>query len=331
MFVNKIRRIGYLNDLSGMKPYDLKIINDQTYYEPEEEKTHSSIYNCFNMIFDSLSGKIHFLKLKLNFNRGDIALIHPYNTMKLVWDLQIFLMIVFLIFYIPLSVAFGIELVDKNSKLGLSVVFMIDMFFEMNTLYFHYGMEVRNRKQIMKHYLKTYLFSDLVSILALLSTGINENYMNLNFGSFLELLFFLKIYSLKRISKKIMNRFQFSHEWKGMKDLFILFFMIIFIAHLAACGWYYAGILSNKEHYQNNWIKTQDLLNQEWTIQYMSAFYWSTVTVMTVGYGDITPQNNLERLVCLFVILFGGMIFPYSINSIGSIIEDIRRDKKKFE
>ena len=26
MFVNKIRRIGYLNDLSGMRPYDLKII-----------------------------------------------------------------------------------------------------------------------------------------------------------------------------------------------------------------------------------------------------------------------------------------------------------------
>ena len=330
MFVNKIRRIGYLNDLSGMKPYDLKIINDQTYYEPEEEKTHSSIYNCFNMIFDSLSGKIHFLKLKLNFNRSDIGLIHPYNSMKLVWDLQIFLMIVFLIFYIPLSVAFGIELVDKNTKLGLSVVFMIDMFFEMNTLYFHYGMEVRNRKQIMKNYLKTYLFPDLFSILALLSTS-NENYVILNLGSFLELLFFLKIYSLKRISKKIMNRFQFSHEWKGVKDLLILFFVIIFIAHLAACGWYYVGILSNKEHYPNNWIKTQNLLNQEWTIQYMSAFYWSIVTVMTVGYGDITPQNNLERLVCLFVILFGGMIFPYSINSIGSIIEDIRRDKKKFE
>lgn len=128
-----------------------------------------------------------------------------------------------------------------------------------------------------------------------------------------------------------MNRFQFSREWKGMKDLLILFFVIIFIAHLAACGWYYVGILSNKEHYSNNWIKTQDLLNQEWTIQYMSAFYWATVTVMTVGYGDITPQNNLERIVCLFVILFGGMIFPYSINSIGSIIEDIRRDKKKFE
>ena len=81
-----------------------------------------------------------------------------------------------------------------------------------------------------------------------------------------------------------------------MKDLLILFFVIIFIAHLAACGWYYVGILSNKEHYQNNWIKTQDLLNQEWTIQYMSAFYWSTVTVMTVGYGDVVPINSIERI-----------------------------------
>ena len=128
-----------------------------------------------------------------------------------------------------------------------------------------------------------------------------------------------------------MNRFQFSRKWKGVKDLIVLFLLIIFIAHLAACGWYYVGYNSVSDSLSENWIKDKGVLNESWQIQYMSSFYWSIVTVMTVGYGDITPVNKFERLYCLLVILFGGMIFPYSINSIGNIIQDIKRDKKKFE
>ena len=52
---------------------------------------------------------------------------------------------------------------------------------------------------------------------------------------------------------------------------------------------------------------------------------------MTVGYGDITPVNNFEKLYCMLVILFGGMIFPYSVNTIGLIIQDIQKDQKKYE
>ena len=91
-------------------------------------------------------------------------------------------------------------------------------------------------------------------------------------------------------------------EWKGVKDLIVLFLLIIFIAHLAACGWYYVGVNSIPDQHSSNWIKEKGLLWENWQIQYMSSFYWSIVTVMTVGYGDF-----------------------------GSIIQDIKRDKKRFE
>ena len=130
----------------------------------------------------------------------------------------------------------------------------------------------------------------------------------------------------------MMNRFQLTHEWKGVKRLLFLFFVIIMITHLTACGWYYVGIHAKVDDpTAQTWIKTQGLVSEDWYLQYMSSFYWAIVTVMTVGYGDIIPQNNSERCFCLFVILFGGMILPYSINSIGLIIQDIQRDQKKFE
>ncbi|UOD30313.1 ion transporter [Massilia violaceinigra] len=35
------------------------------------------------------------------------------------------------------------------------------------------------------------------------------------------------------------------------------------------------------------------------------AMYWATVTMTTVGYGDLTPQTNLGRLIASFMMLLG--------------------------
>lgn len=42
-----------------------------------------------------------------------------------------------------------------------------------------------------------------------------------------------------------------------------------------------------------------------------------TVTMVTVGYGDITPLNEYERLLSVVTILLACGIFAYSINEIG--------------
>lgn len=41
-----------------------------------------------------------------------------------------------------------------------------------------------------------------------------------------------------------------------------------------------------------NWIKDNNLVDESVWTQYNNAFYWSTMTMVTVGYGDITPKNN---------------------------------------
>jgi hypothetical protein len=44
--------------------------------------------------------------------------------------------------------------------------------------------------------------------------------------------------------------------------------------------------------------------------------YWSLTTVITVGYGDITPKNSLETLVAMFTMLFAGMVFAFNVGAI---------------
>ena len=322
MFVMKIRRIGYLNNLSGLNKNDFNIINDQTYYE--EEKTWKSMDNLKTSVI--LSGVMYFVLKSINFAQkllkcNEVMLFHPYSKIKLLWEFLVSLLIIFMMFYIPLSLAFTLYWIESGQKMAISIVFVFDMILEMNTHYFNKGFEVRSRAKIFLNYIQGYFIPDLISLSSLF----------LDYKTVMGLLFFFKVLSLMKFSKKVTNRFKLSRKWKGVKDLTTLFLLIIFIAHLAACGWHFVGAINIPDSSTSNWIKEKGLLEENWQIRYMSSFYWSIVTVMTVGYGDITPVNSSERLYCLLVILFGGMIFPYSINSIGNIIQDIKKEKKKFE
>lgn len=43
----------------------------------------------------------------------------------------------------------------------------------------------------------------------------------------------------------------------------------------------------------------------------------------TVGYGDITPQNNNELLLSIITILVTCGVYAYILNTIGVIFEDL--------
>ena len=65
----------------------------------------------------------------------------------------------------------------------------------------------------------------------------------------------------------------------------------------------------------------------------MTSFYFTVTTIMTVGYGDITPNNVTEKLITILLMLIGVVLFSYATGSISSIIssadsEDARLKEK---
>lgn len=50
---------------------------------------------------------------------------------------------------------------------------------------------------------------------------------------------------------------------------------------------------------------------------YIYAFYFATVTMCSVGYGDITPVNILEVLINTAFMIVSCVIFAYFISNIG--------------
>jgi hyperpolarization activated cyclic nucleotide-gated potassium channel 2 len=45
-----------------------------------------------------------------------------------------------------------------------------------------------------------------------------------------------------------------------------------------------------------------DLIDEPWTVRYINSIYWAVTTMITVGYGDISPQTPIERLFGIFFL-----------------------------
>ncbi len=85
----------------------------------------------------------------------------------------------------------------------------------------------------------------------------------------------------------------------------ILFFILIFIIFVS-------------EQHSNSRINN-----------FFDAFWYSLVTITTVGYGDITPSTFLGRLAGIVLLLFGVITFAGLSGKIASVLFDMQRKKDR--
>ncbi len=57
--------------------------------------------------------------------------------------------------------------------------------------------------------------------------------------------------------------------------------------------------------------------------RYISALYWTMTTLTSVGYGDIVPVNNIQRLYAIMVAMTGLGVFGYLIGNVVTILSKL--------
>ena len=69
-----------------------------------------------------------------------------------------------------------------------------------------------------------------------------------------------------------------------------------------------------------NWIYRFGFIDYSDFDLYAIAYYFTVATIVTVGYGDITPMNAGERFFVILLLLIGVVSFSFSTGAISSII-----------
>ncbi|KAL4434928.1 hypothetical protein ABPG74_021267 [Tetrahymena malaccensis] len=131
---------------------------------------------------------------------------------------------------------------------------------------------------------------------------------------------------------KVEERFNLSPLIIQISSLVQLLLLILTVAHIIGCIWIQVARYEIQNDTQNIWINNVNKKkSDDWLNIYIQAYYFSTVTMITVGYGDYTPQNPKEMIISVFTMLLSCGVFAYSINAIGTIFNTLNKkslDKK---
>jgi voltage-gated potassium channel len=111
-------------------------------------------------------------------------------------------------------------------------------------------------------------------------------------------------------------------HWQGRSQLppaagrlVRLIFWIFLADHFIAIGWIGLGGTEG--------ALPETMLLSEPFSRYVTALYWATTTLATVGYGDITPHTDLQRLYSIFVMFTGVGLFGYAIGDIATLVANL--------
>ncbi|EAR97548.2 cyclic nucleotide-binding domain protein (macronuclear) [Tetrahymena thermophila SB210] len=284
--------------------------------------------------YDILISKLK-LKEKLLLIIDKFPVFLPFSINRMIWDTLQLVMLSFYFILIPLQIAFSNFIANVEYTLIVAILFFIficlDILVICNTSLFLQGKLIENRLQIFQNYKKKGFQKDIITILPLLfliiiSQTSSYEQQKRFFDSFL-ILFYWRFQNCRSFLKKIEIRLHFSPVISQVLKLAKLLFLNLYIIHCLACIW----IMIADKNINISWMSILSISDSVWYIQYLCSFYFNTVTMVTVGYGDLTPQNHQERFLSIITVLSACGVFAYSITEVGSIFKEIQFYKKQIK
>lgn len=140
-----------------------------------------------------------------------------------------------------------------------------------------------------------------------------------------------KLYKLIRMTKllRLVRLIKVKHRMvKHLGDILkvtagterLIFLLITFaiLQHVTACVWIFVG--RSDESSKRNWIYLHGFIDYTDYELYTASLYFTVTTLVTVGYGDISAENESERFVASGMMIMGVLSFSYLTGSLSSVI-----------
>ena len=115
----------------------------------------------------------------------------------------------------------------------------------------------------------------------------------------------------------------------GYERLFFFFLIFLILTHIATCLWIILASFID-ENFKGTWVASKDAENFNPYELYVISFYWTVSTITTVGYGDISGTNTVERIFCSIAMLVGVISFSFANGALASIISNSDHADAKY-
>ncbi|KAM8946626.1 voltage-gated inwardly rectifying potassium channel KCNH6 isoform 3-T3 [Pelodytes ibericus] len=265
-----------------------------------------------------------------------------YSPFKAVWDWLILLLVIYTAIFTPYSAAFLLndQEEERNWECGYScnplnivdlivdIMFIVDIVINFRTTYVNTNDEVVSHPgKIAIHYFKGWFLIDMVAAipfdLLIYRTGSDET------TTLIGLLKTARLLRLVRVARKLDRYSEY-----GAAVLFLLMCTFALIAHWLACIWYAIGNVERPymEH-KIGWL--DNLANQigksyndtdqgsgpSIKDKYVTALYFTFSSLTSVGFGNVSPNTNSEKIFSICVMLIGSLMYASIFGNVSAIIQ----------
>ncbi|XP_036445201.1 potassium voltage-gated channel subfamily H member 6a [Colossoma macropomum] len=271
-----------------------------------------------------------------------------YSPFKAVWDWVILLLVLYTAVFTPYSAAFLLNEQEEESRrtcgytcnplnvvdLVVDVMFIIDIIINFRTTYVNHNDEVVSHPaRIAQHYFKGWFLIDIVAAipfdLLIFRSGSDEPQTTTLIG----LLKTARLLRLVRVARKLDRYSEY-----GAAVLFLLMCTFALIAHWLACIWYAIGNVERTGSARVGGMKIgwldnlADQIGKQYNDsdsnsgpsikdKYVTALYFTFSSLTSVGFGNVSPNTNPEKIFSICVMLIGSLMYASIFGNVSAIIQ----------
>ncbi|PAA65653.1 hypothetical protein BOX15_Mlig000365g2 [Macrostomum lignano] len=267
-----------------------------------------------------------------------------YSPFKAVWDWLILILVIYTAIFTPYVAAFLLNDEEKRKKkyqhnldytdplavidILVDVMFIVDILINFRTTYVNKNDEVVSHPgRIAVHYFKGWFLIDVVAAIPfdLLLWGSETDEPTTLIG----LLKTARLLRLVRVARKLDRYSEY-----GAAVLLLLMATFALIAHWLACIWYAIGNIERPSLQQKiGWLdQLADQTHQHYNLsdtnsgpslksKYITALYFTFSSLTSVGFGNVSPNTNMEKVFSICVMLIGSLMYASIFGNVSAIIQ----------
>ncbi|XP_019956870.2 voltage-gated inwardly rectifying potassium channel KCNH6-like isoform X1 [Paralichthys olivaceus] len=272
-----------------------------------------------------------------------------YSPFKAVWDWVILLLVIYTAIFTPYSATFLLSDQEEAAMqtcgyscsplnvvdLIVDIMFIVDIIINFRTTYVNSNDEVVSQSsRIAVYYFKGWFLIDMVAAIPfdlLIYRSGEEAARGGGEGETTTLIGLLKTARLLRLVRVARKLDRYSEY--GAAVLFLLMCTFALIAHWLACIWYAIGNVERSTSAGIGWLDNlgeqlgkpynDSIMASGPSIRdkYVTALYFTFSSLTSVGFGNVSPNTNSEKIFSICVMLIGALMYASIFGNVSAIIQ----------